>query len=409
MSRLTVSTTSTLVNNSRESVSRDHNTTLTATPPPTRGEDSCTNPESEEGEDHEQKTESQADGTLQESEVGQEEVITERKNTLTSPAPCEEGGGITPTASFCPDLSAPDAEKEKEAEQGKLEGDDNANVIIVRPPDTDVGQGDSEGKRDSSESKKEESQDAQRLKNSSPMNGMTQFYLGEDGDNQVKAMANGSAHSNEADSNKTNENDVSSCDVIMNKKNSSQQKGAVVGSQEKPSAQAETDADKSDKDKPTEAETEGGKGETGRQTSEVKAGGSSDVSVISQVWDALTRGSKPRTGSHDSHGLSSPASLDSQGLSSQASPDSQAVSPQKDGQVIVEKSAKLSSMGSSFTSGGSDEVFQDAQDNSSATELVTSPSVTTSRDESQYETGQLQIDSERERQEKEEIERKIGI
>ena len=469
MSRLAVSTPNTTVNNSCESVSRDHagsdhNSTLTAAEsvssagcqPGSATADSHSDPE-----DGERKRYPKGDRMSREVDQLTPRVMS----------PGEESEGITPTASFC--TSSADVSQselvEKESSQENLvpRTSNGGRVVTCTPtkPDSErkVGRSEDETKTSdeavtghnscnstsASHGQKWTLQDAdgQRPKSTSPRNGMHRFYIGEEGESLVrKTLSNRSvpaqtlSHSGQDASEPCASHSALKEEVscsVEEEKNRPDDVGA--GRDSVADTQSAEDGFRDCPVSAGQGELPGQvvQGERGqRQVREPEvAVSSSEESVITQVWEAITgplkarrssgepqttgsQGSQPAS-SHGSQSASSQPALQTAGsqgsqgsqpacqtTGSQGSQGSQPAcqttgsqDSQQDGADSVGRRADMlkTSLGSSLTSSldsrqsESDEVFQDASDDViMSTEDGATTTANTTLEESQCETGQYE-------------------
>ena len=463
MSRLAVSTPNTTLNNSCESVSRDqagsdHNSTLTAAEsvssagcqPGSATADSHSDPE-----DGERRRYPKGDRMSREADQLTPRVMS----------PGEESEGITPTASFC--TSSADVSQtelvEKESSQENLvpRTSRGGRVVTCTPtkPDSETKVRRSEdvtktsdeavtGHNSCNSTSASHGQkwtlhdaDGQRPKSTSPRNGMHRFYIGEEGESLVrKTLSNcsvpaqtlshsGQVASEPCASDSALKEEVSSS--VEEEKNLPDDVGA--GRETVPDTQSGED---SFRDCPVSA----GKGELPGQVGQGEqdqrqvrepevAVSSSEGSVITQVWEAITGPLKARRSSGEpqpacqtvgSQGWQSASSQPaSQAAGSQGSQGSQPAyqttgsegsqgsqqacqttgwqGSQQDGADWVGRRDDMikTSIGSSLTSSldsrqsESDEVFQDASDDViMSTEDGATTTANTTLEESQCETGQ---------------------
>ena len=307
----------------------------------------------------------------------------------------EESESITPTTSFCRDRSS--YVFTTDVSEKHTEGDGSENVGqkggsdrgLSSTPLKDTQQQSGEQKDSQSfsntapcDGKDNHSLSEQKLdpavsKSAATKNGMHTFYIGDEGEEDLRKILSNGSLSHDADTRKKLGKQEHVSDSTQNKGKVRTHDGKTVEehADEEQGDHAKNDAgtDQSARQDSPDSEKSASKADRlQRQTSESGVDvGSSDGSVIMQLWGAFSLRSRQ---------------------SSQDSKTPSRTSQQSTSDSTVKKPTLKASIGSSFTSSidskQSDEVFQDASDDFDlSTEEGTSTAATTALEESQYETG----------------------
>lgn len=370
MSRLAISASSTLVNNSCESVSRDHagsdpNVTLT-----TAGPVVSDSPGSQSAAAMAHSHDDIGDGDRRRQPMRDRKPRDVDALTPRLMSPGEESEGITPTASFCcqgsthassADVSQSElAEKEFQPEDLARKSSNGSHVITSTPKRPQTDRTDPEKEVGQSEDVSRQSDETvtghndwtlkdledQRPKSTSPRNGMHKFYIGEEKENEVRKTLSDGPVSHAAvspshnDTSEHAEGNVLASDDIMNEQASSSVEeeknlhngiapgGEVVSDKTK---HGSTTGEQSVQDDPKNCPSWDDKGlQCQRQASESAVEfSSSEGSIIMQVWDAITRPRKGHQCLSDSQPTSqTPSSQSGQQDGSDPQPTSQTPSSQ---------------------------------------------------------------------------------